>query len=396
MKEKIKILFVIYYLGSGGAEKALINLLDMIDYERYQVDVLLFKQEGLYLDQLNPKANLLPIIPEFEKIDSNKKYIKWALKNGKPISALKKVYYFYCWKKGKNIDRQEWELCWSKIPSLKKEYDVAVGYMQGLPIRYVAGIVKAKVKFGWIHSEYEKISKNINFDRYFFQRLNYIISVSDKCTNSICKCLPEFKDKTFTLLNLMSSKLINEKANVGEGDTDKFDGIRLLSIGRLEKVKGYEMAIEACSILKQKGHKIRWNVIGIGGLKNELLTLIRQFNIEDCFILIGERSNPYPFIKQADIYVQTSLFEGKSVAIDEAKILRKAICVTNFNSVYDQLEHEKTAEIVEKNPQAIAAGIEKLIKNPDYRELLSQNLAMERDNSNEELLKHYELFERDL
>lgn len=396
MKEKINILFVIYYLGSGGAEKALINLLDMIDYERYQVDVLLFKQEGLYLEQLNPKANLLPVIPEFEKIDSNKKYIKWALKNGKPMSALKKVYNFYSWKRGKNIDRQEWELCWSKLPPLEKEYDVAVGYMQGLPIRYVAGIVKAKVKFGWIHSEYEKISKNIEFDRYFFKKLDYIISVSDKCTNSICKCLPEFKDKTFTLLNLMSSKLIYEKANESEGDTEKFDGIRILSIGRLEKVKGYEMAIEACSILKQKGYNIRWNVIGVGGLMNELLALIRQFDLEDSFILMGERSNPYPYIKQADIYVQTSLFEGKSIAIDEAKILHKAICVTNFNSVNDQLEHEKTAEIVEKNPKAIAAGIEKLINNPDYRERLIHNLKLEGDNSNEELLKHYELFERNL
>lgn len=396
MKKKINILFVIYYLGSGGAEKALINLLDLMDYERYEVDVLLFKKEGLYLNQLNPKVNLLPVIPEFERIDSNKKYIKWALKKAKPISALKKAYYYYQWTHDRNIDKQEWDLCWSKLPTLEKEYDVAVGYMQGIPIRYVSAIVNAKVKFGWIHSEYEKISKNVEFDRYFFEKLNYIISVSDKCSDSIRKCVPEIKDKVYTLLNLMSPKLILERAMKDIGYEDDFEGVRLLTVGRLEKVKGYEMAIEACSILKEKGYNIRWYVIGIGGLEESLKNFVKQLNLETSFIFLGEQSNPYPYIKQADIYVQTSLFEGKSIAIDEAKILQKPICVTNFDSVLDQLQHEKTAEIVEKNAKSIAAGIEKLILDPRYKEKLVQNLAKEADESEAELLKHYELFERDL
>lgn len=396
MKTKINILFVLYYLGSGGAEKALINLLDLFDYERYEVDVLLFKQEGLYLDQLNPKANLLPVIPEFEKIGSNKKYIKWAIMNGKPIRALKKVYYHLRWKLGKNIDKEEWDLCWGQLPPLAKEYDVAVGYMQGIPIRYVAGIVKAKVKFGWIHSEYEKISKNVEFDKYFFEKLNYIISVSEKCSNSICKVVPEFKDKVYTLHNLMSSKLIQEKAMQDEGFQDGFEGMRLLTVGRLEKVKGYDLAIEACRILINKGFNIRWYVIGIGGLESELKNNVQKLKLENYFIFLGERSNPYPYIRQADIYVQTSLFEGKSIAIDEAKILKKPICVTNFNSVFDQVKQAVTAEIVEKNPKSIAAGIEKLILNPAYREELSRNLIQEKDETEVELLKHYELFESNL
>lgn len=399
MGDKISILFAIYYLGSGGAEKALINLLDMIDYERYEVDLLLFERKGLYLPQLNPHVNLLPVIPQFEQIRRVKGYCKWAMKRGKFIKATKRVYYVLREHRGANMTQKTWNLCWNHfLPPLEKEYDVAVGYMQGLPDWYVASKAKAKYKIGWIHNDYTEMTYDKNFDLQFFEKFDRIISVSEKCTNSLKKTFPSLQDRMETLLNLMSPSLIRWKA-LDEKETypDFYQGMRLLTIGGLRRQKGFDMAIKACSKLKEKGLSFRWYVIGIGELQDKLNKMVEEYNVSDCFIFLGERTNPYPYMKQADIYVQPSYFEGKSIAIDEAKILYKPIVVTKFPSVYDQIVNEKTGILVEINPDSIVEGIERLMNDKPLREILSKNLEYEQyDLEEEELERHYQVFEQTL
>ncbi len=399
MEKKISILFAIYYLGSGGAEKALINLLDMIDYERYEVDLLLFEKKGLYLPQLNKNVNLLPVIPEFDKIRRVKGYCKWAVTHGKFISAVKRVNYVLKEKKGINMNQKTWDLCWTHfLPPLPKEYDVAVGYMQGIPNWYVASKVKAKYKIGWVHNDYAKMTYDKNFDIQFFKRLDRIVSVSEQCTNSLKQYFPSLTNRIKTLLNLMSPGMIRTKAlDPKESYPDDYNLPRLLTIGGLRKQKGFDMAIQACSRLKMKGFKFIWYVIGIGELRDKLDKMVEEYGVGDCFIFLGERSNPYPYINQADIYVQPSYFEGKSIAIDEAKILYKPIVVTKFPSVYDQIVDEKTGILVDIDPECIAGGIERLLVNDKLRKYLTSNLMEEQyDLEDEELERHYQLFERTL
>ena len=368
----------------------------MIDYGRYEVDLLLFRKEGLYLNQLNPKVNLLPVLPEYEEVDSNKKYIIWAIKHAKFISASKKIFYFLQEKKNfKNVNKSRWELCWKKrLPVLNKEYDVAVGYLHGLPLWYVADKVKAKKKIGWIHNFYGNIRRDEAFDYQFFKKLDHLVSVSEECTESLRTTFPDIKDITLTLLNLTSPKTVIKKSLEKGGFDDSYNGIKLLTIGALRKQKGYEIAIEACYLLKKKGIRFRWYIIGIGALKETLDKMIKRFDVQNEFVFLGEKSNPYPYIRQADIYVQTSYYEGKSIAIDEAKILFKPILVTNFPSVDDQIVRDKTGLIVEINPSAIAEGLEKMITNYDLRSTFSKNLELNGFESvEEELQKHYDLFE---
>lgn len=399
MGDKISILFAIYYLGSGGAEKALINLLDMIDYERYEVDLLLFEQKGLYLSQLNPNVNLLPVIPQFDQIRRVKGYCKWAVKHGKFVKAAKRVFYVLRERRGVNMTQKTWDLCWSHfLPPLEKEYDVAVGYMQGIPDWYVASRARARYKIGWIHNDYAEMTYDKNFDLKFFEKFDRIISVSDQCTNSLKRIFPSLRDRMETLLNLMSPSLIRKKA-LDEKETypDSYAGIRLLTIGGLRRQKGFDMAIKACSKLKKNGLNFRWYVIGIGELQEKLNKMVEDYDVSDCFIFLGERTNPYPYIQQADIYVQPSYFEGKSIAIDEAKILYKPIVVTKFPSVYDQIVDGKTGILVDINPDSIADGIERLIHNQALQEFLSKNLEKEQyDLEYDELERHYQVFEQTL
>lgn len=397
--KKISILFTIYYLGSGGAEKALINLLDMIDYDRYDVDLLLFEKKGLYLPQLNKNVNLLPVIPEFEKIRRVKGYCKWAVLHGKFVSAAKRVNYVLKEKRGINMTQKTWDLCWNRfLPTLPKVYDVAVGYMQGIPDWYVASKVKAKYKIGWVHNDYAEMTYDKDFDLEFFQRFDRLISVSEQCSNSLRKEFPSLRNRIRTLLNLMSPELIRRKAqDTRETYPDSHDKPRILTIGGLRRQKGFDMAIKACSKLKKKGFKFMWYVIGIGELKPKLDKMVEEYGVEDCFIFLGERSNPYPYIKQADIYVQPSYFEGKSVAIDEAKILYKPIVATKYPSVYDQIVGEKTGILVNIDSDCIAGGIERLLVNDKLGKYLTANLMEEQyELEDEELERHYQLFERTL
>lgn len=394
--DKISILFTIYYLGSGGAEKALINLLDMIDYERYEVDLLLFEQKGLYLPQLNKNVNLLPVIPEFAKVNRVRGYCKWAVRHGKFLSAWKRVFYVLQEKRGRNTNQKTWNLCWSKfLPPLEKEYDVAVGYMQGIPDWYVASRIKAKYKIGWIHNDYAKMTYDRNFDAVFFKKFDRLVSVSEQCTNSLKEAFPELKDRCETLLNLMSPKLIRKKTEAENEEFPDHKGVlRLLTIGGLRRQKGFDMAIKACSILKKKGYKFIWYIIGIGQLQESLDQMVEENDVGDCFIFLGERTNPYPYIKKADIYVQPSYFEGKSIAIDEAKILCRPIVVTKFPSVYDQICDHKTGLLVDIDELSIASGIEQLMNNEKLRYEFSRNLEREEyDLEDTELEKHYQLFE---
>ena len=131
------------------------------------------------------------------------------------------------------------------------------------------------------------------------------------------------------------------------------------------------------------------------GLRGEDLENLKQqiakYKLKDRFVLLGNRENPYPFIKKADIYCQTSRFEGKSIAIDEAKILNKPIVVTNFSTVHDQLIHDKTALICDMNAQSIAKNIEMLYKNKKSRTLFSQILSTKDYGNEDEILKFYEM-----
>lgn len=187
--------------------------------------------------------------------------------------------------------------------------------------------------------------------------------------------------------------MIHKMANQENKDVyvKKDNEIIILSVGRLHYQKGFEMAIESCKKLIDKGYKIKWNIIGEGEEREQLTNLIKANKLENNFKLLGLKSNPYPYIKQADIYAQTSKFEGKSIAIDEAKILNKPILVTDFSTAKDQIDNEINGLIVDMKPEAIAEGIERLIKDTELKGKLVSNLSKEKLGTEEEIYKLYDI-----
>ena len=148
---------------------------------------------------------------------------------------------------------------------------------------------------------------------------------------------------------------------------------KILSIGRLENVKGFDMAVEAAKILQDKKIDFEWLIIGEGSERKNLETLIGKYALNNKMKLLGLKDNPYPYLKGCDIVVQSSRFEGKSIALDEAKIFGKPIISTNYPTVYDQLSKDE-GMITEMNPEAIAEGISALYYNESHLKLIKEYL----------------------
>ncbi len=395
---KKELLFVMNNLNCGGAEKALTSLLETIDYSSYNVDLFLFKHEGLFLRNIPEQVNILEEQFEYSFFDMPiKTAIKGCCEKGRfdiAISRLRAGYIFKTEQNKARCEQRVWKHISKSLPAIKKKYDVAIGFLEKNPIYFCVEKVKATKKIGWVHIDYDKLGMDPNFDKKFFTQLDHIITVSEECANIIINRFPNDKSKVEVIYNIVSPRMINQMSN--QENIDVFnknsDEIIILSIGRLHYQKGFEMAIEACRILLNRGYNIKWNIIGEGEEREYLTNLIKEKGLEGNFNLLGLKSNPYPFLKQTDIYAQTSLFEGKSIAIDEAKILNKPIVVTNFSTAKDQITDGIDGLIVELNPVKVADGIEKLIKEEGLRGRFINNLSQMKLGTEDEINKLYQVF----
>jgi len=387
--QKKDIFFVLNNLHVGGAEKALISLLQTIDYAHYTVDLLLFKQEGLFLNQLPKEVHLLPEPINYKYFDMS---IKTAILENLKKGNFKVIYYRilagFLFKSEKNkalAEQKLWSYLGKTLSPLPKKYYAAVGYLEKTPNYYCIDKVTAKTKIGFIHNDYEMLKMDATIDYEYMKKFDKVFTVSETCKAILIKNFPDFTSKFDVMFNIVSGKTIHALAN----EKINFDNQHktIVTVGRLNKQKGYELAIEACSLLKKQGISLKWYVLGEGEERETLEKLIFEFDVEDSFILKGIIENPYPYVKAADVYVQTSRFEGKSIAIDEAKILNKPIVVTAFDTVYDQITHLQNGLIVPLEPIAIANVIQKLLEDEVLSQVLVTNLENERKGNEEEINK---------
>ncbi|HDR8169505.1 TPA: glycosyltransferase [Bacillus thuringiensis] len=391
---KKNLLFVINNLNCGGAEKALISLLETIDYSMYNVDLFLFKHEGLFFRKIPQQVNLLEEPYEYRYFDMPiKTAIIDCIKKGRIDIALARLYAGYIFKSEQNRVRCEqmiWKYISKSLRGIDKSYDVAIGYLEKNPVYFCVDKVKAKKKIGFIHNDYDGLGMDPKIDSRYFAKLDNIVTVSRECANVLKERFPMYKTKIKIMYNIVSSNMINKMSLEKIDMKDK--GIKIVSVGRLNYQKGFEMAIAACKELEGDGYKITWYVVGEGEERVNLEKMIEENDLKGKFILLGIKENPYPYIREANIYVQPSRFEGKSIAIDEAKILHKPIVITNFSTAKDQIKNKENGIIVEMDPHAISEGIKKLIDNEELRNKLISNLSKENLGTESEIEKLYTLF----
>lgn len=396
-----RILFVINTLGQAGAETALLSLLQTLAREkgeaRYEISLYVLTGQGEMASRLPADVRLL-----------NKKYREESVLTAKGRKYLKKTVLKAMFTRGtvvklfpylvKNTcamlgkkrllpDKLLWRVLSDGGMVLPEEYDLAVSYLEGGAAYFVADHVKAAKKAAFIHVDYEKAGYTRALDKDCYLAFDKIFTVSDEVREAFLKAYPELPDKMEVFHNILNKEEIVRRAEEGEGFTDGFTGMRLLSVGRLTAQKAFEVSVDAMKRLKDAGKNVRWYVLGEGDQRKKLQEQIDALGLTQDFILYGAVNNPYPFMKQADIYVHASRFEGKSIAIQEAQILGKPMVVSDCSGNREQVCHGKDGLMCGLTPDSLAENIMLLLEDEALRGKLGAAAAKKNADAAEEIQK---------
>jgi len=382
---KKKLLFVINTLSAAGAEMALLELLRRLNPNEYEISLYVLMGQGELSDRLPGHAALLnknykrvSVLSKEGRKHMYKHIIKAMLCRGTIIRRL--PYITGCFLemvKNHKIwpDKLLWRVISDGSPRLKETYDLAVAYLEGGSTYYVADYVKAEKKAAFIHIDYTQAGYTRKLDRDCYSKFDAIFPIAETVRDKFLEVYPEYKEKTAVFHNMLNPEEIIRKSKLPGGFTDGYQGIRILSVGRLTWQKSYSSAVEAMRLLKAEGYPVRWYVLGEGPERQMLERQIAQAELEKDFILAGAAENPYPYYVEADICVQATRFEGKSIAIQEAQILGCAIIASDNSSNREQITDGVDGLLCRLEPEDIKEKIKQLILDEKKRETLKKAAA---------------------
>lgn len=364
------ILFIIDSLTCGGAEKSLVSLLPLLNQEKYE----------LYLWTRSPGGAFASLVPKHVHIVNQPKYTIFEHLKFKLGGILYSI--MFRWNKfiGKNEHAAEtlWKCQGWAIKIPKGNWDTVVAYQQGMPTYLVANKFNGCKKIAWVNADIFKAGYNTKFNNQFYQKLDFICPVSDELHKMMDMRMPEFSEKYITVWDIINPDLTRKLAKESCVNLRKDNGEYIfVTTGRLVPPKGYDIAIEAAKILKENGVKFKWYFIGDGPERQKIEHGIKTNELLNHIVLLGLQTNPYKYMEQADVYVQTSKFEGFGMTIAEAKNLGKAIVSTNFDVVYNQITHEKNGLIAEMNGKSIADSIYRMITDNELRKSIIEEVNRE-------------------
>lgn len=448
---KKRIFISMHYLEIGGAESALIGLLQSFDFSKYNVDLFLHSHRGELISFIPKEVNLLPEIPAYAAIEKPMKEVlfeclkfrikrderrvnsieyrdksvkisndhkKYTLKER--ISMLQVVYgrmkakwhYKLYIKKnhpkdGSAIYGYIGKYVTPFLLSLKHlgEYDIAISFLT--PHNIVLEKVQAKKKMAWIHTDYSRIDVNADLELPVWNGYDRIVSISPDVTNTFLQTFPSLAPKVIEIENIISPSFVRERASLLSDDKINNDIIKekgiinILSVGRFCEAKNYDNVPDICKRInyRLKAHnsqyKVRWYLIGYGGDEALIRQKIEKEGMQDNVIILGKRSNPYPYIKACDIYVQPSRYEGKSITVREAQILCKPVVVTKYPTASSQIKDGIDGVIVPMDNDGCAKGIVDFILNTQLQKDIVEYLKNHDYGNMDEVNKIYPFVKSD-
>ena len=385
---KKNVLFIIGTLQSGGVSKSMVSLLNAWDRNKYDTSLLLCCKEGDVFSKYLPNNVKIIYSPIIEHVMGGFSSARWLLLHGHILLSLGVLLRLILSRVSKSLSG---ELIAKMMPVVSHEhYDLIVDYGGQQLLYYMVNKLRASRKVTFFHNDYSKWSYYYNADKRYYPTVDRIYSISKICVDALKQYFPNCADKVSIMENISSPSIIQAQAKEIKDDLllmiQDFKNNRniiLCTVAHFCRRKGGDFAIEAAEILKTKQIKFKWLFVG-KVLEDDLFESIKEKGLDENMIFVGIQSNPYPYMKLTDIYVQPSRYEGKSISLDEAKILCKPIVVTNFSTVGDQFENRQNATICEMSGKAVANAIIELINNQSlqdsYRMYLESHIV---DNSSE-------------
>lgn len=395
-----KIIIVSHAMEIGGAERALLGLLNSFDYSRYQVDLFLMRQEGDLFKFIPKEVNLLPMnqarylaVPMKSLISKREISMLYGRLKAKYL-AKKRVK-----KLGLKKDNQveltySHRYAWKYMEDINSnvEYDLAISFLT--PHYICLNHVKAKKKIAWIHTDYSTIDIDVEVELSMWEGYDYIASISEKATEAFLRRFPILQDKIIGIDNIVTNSMVEKQADEPiDVEFKKEKCIKLLSVGRFSYAKNFDNVPEICKYILESGLNIRWYLIGFGGDEQLIRDNIEKHGMKDRVIILGKKDNPYPYIKNCDIYVQPSRYEGKAVTVREAQILQKPVIITDYATAHSQIEDGYDGVIVPLDNKECAKGIGQVIRDSDLQNRLIENMKKTHYSNECEIEKIYKLME---
>lgn len=407
--EKKKIFIFNYFMYIGGAERALLGLLNSIDYTKYDVDLFLAMHVGEFMTLIPKEVNLLPEDSRYAGYACPLRKVLFS-KNfmiGLARLKAKRKYRTYIKNKGVKESASYFQyIVKGMMPYLpeinpQQEYDLAISFIA--PHNIVAEKVRARKKICWIHTDYSVVDVNAEFELPVWSTFDHIISISQDVTKTFLQAFPSLSNKIVEMENILSPVFVRSCANELDVTPELYQTgdcksvINLLSIGRFSYQKNFENVPDICQRINSKFKiqnsklRVKWFLIGFGGDEALIRQKIEEAGMQEHVIILGKKSNPYPYIKACDIYVQPSRYEGKSVTVREAQMLCKPVVVTNYPTASSQIIDGVDGKIVPMDNEGCAQGLAEFIMNTELQKQITEYLSSHDYGNMGEVDKLYKL-----
>ena len=400
---KPKILILMHYMELGGAESALLGLLQSVDPERADVDVFIYSHRGELMQYL--PTDKVRLLEEVESYSLTEKPVSEVIRKGYLRLAIARMLGRWCADKYSRTITDEdkpfeggtffqQKMTWRVLPDIQPdvEYDLAINFMT--PHFVLLNRVRARKKVGWIHTDYTRISIDVEEERRMWSRLDLIASISEEVGNKFCEVFPSLKGKLVQIENILNSAFVRKRAGEFEVEwKDDASVLKLLTIGRYSPPKRMEIIPSICRGLKEAGVAVRWYIIGYGSadIENAVRENMCKEGVEEQVILLGKKDNPYPYINACDMYVQPSKYEGKSITVREAQILCKPVVITNYPTAKSQVDDGMDGVIVPLDVDGCTAAMADFLKDRDKQERIASYLHLHDYGNEDEIEKIYAL-----
>lgn len=383
----------------GGVERSLLGLLDAIDYDRYDVDLFLMRHSGELMPYLNPKANLLPEIPQYASlavpmaslVKSGQLGVLRGRLGGK-LAARRFDRKDPSDKPSVTVLTYSHKYTLPVMPQISgKTYDLAISFLT--PHYFARQRVKAEKYAAWIHTDYTALTFDRVAELAMWEGYDAICGVSEQASRGFQAVFPELAGKVQTIENILPKELICKQAAALQTDLPSGGAKALLSVGRFCEAKNFDNVPDICRRLVADGLDVKWYLIGYGGSEPLIRQKIHDAGMQDRVIILGKKDNPYPYMRACDLYVQLSRYEGKAVTVREAQLLGKPVVITNYATSASQLVDGVDGVIVPMDNAGCAAGIAALLRDPVRMQQLSENCAKRDYTNSAEIEKIYALME---
>lgn len=426
---KPRIFIAMHYMHLGGAEISLIGLLQALDPEKVDVDLFVYSHEGELMKLIPEYVNVLPESKTWSMFEKSLKevFLNGEIKMG--FARLRNKYLCNAYMRqpdhnplGADCSYLGFEV--SKVlPDVNPSaiYDLAISFLT--PHNFVLDHVKAKKKICWIHTDYTRVGVVADLEKKVWEQYDYIASISPEVTKTFLQVFPTCRGKVIEIENILSPDFVRHRAeecvadwgggaeseclrilSIGRFSEQKnFDNLpficskmieemkKLLSIGRFCEAKNYDNVPDITPRIIEYGCDIKWYLIGFGGDEALIRQKIAEAGMQNHVIILGKKDNPYPYIKECDIYVQPSRYEGKSVTVREAQMLCKPVVVTNYPTASSQILDGEDGVIVPMDNEGCAKGLAEFILNTEKQNKIIDYLKAHDYGNVNEVNKIYQI-----